>query len=79
MKTIGIINGERVRLHIPERRSVEGPVPTATLFFGERRVALDEHSLPERVRRTIPVPIVKATLEDWEPFLVQVHLHQLWR
>ena len=71
MKRLGIIGGEEIAIHFPERRNVDGPVPVPSLFIGSRRIPLDDN-LPGRAHRLLPTPLAHASLEDWRPFICHV-------
>jgi len=55
---------ERLRLHIPERRSTDAPAPNATLFVGARIIVIDERNLPARLVRLLPAAYGTANHPD---------------
>lgn len=68
MKHLGLIHGERVSIHFPERRSLEDVPGDPILFVGERQLVLHD-GLPFQVHRAIPQGLMRAQVKQFEPLV----------
>lgn len=77
MKKLGQFNGEAVRIHFPERKAVEAPVPNPVLFVGDAKIVLDVDRMDGRMARQLPGGLFHASIEDLRPFLIQLAMRGL--